>query len=179
MLLVSSTSTCSDLGPLSEAGLLAGHAYAHWLATHQTSSHLYGKYNIIYLQLSHSNLAFSVRCLTEIINYYETFLQTIHLLDIIIEHYSHLQWQYFNVYLQNNFAIWRHKKLLKFDCLMRIKNLKKTLFQLLPQVNAQTVNKKKLFFRFQSCVIPKHYNSVFFIIIIIKLSQFTAGRRSP
>ncbi|KAJ0178838.1 hypothetical protein K1T71_005613 [Dendrolimus kikuchii] len=38
---VSSTSACSELGPLSEAGLLAGHAYAHWLATHQTSSHLY------------------------------------------------------------------------------------------------------------------------------------------
>ncbi|KAM3967313.1 uncharacterized protein ACR2FA_011652 [Aphomia sociella] len=35
---VTSTSTCAELGTLSEAGLLAGHAYAHWLASHQPST---------------------------------------------------------------------------------------------------------------------------------------------
>ncbi|KOB68524.1 Uncharacterized protein OBRU01_18217, partial [Operophtera brumata] len=35
---VSSTSTCSDLAALSDAGILAGHAYAHWLASQQPSS---------------------------------------------------------------------------------------------------------------------------------------------
>ncbi|CAB3236998.1 unnamed protein product [Arctia plantaginis] len=38
---VSSTSTCPELSALSDAGLLAGHAYAHWLATHQPSASLY------------------------------------------------------------------------------------------------------------------------------------------
>ncbi|KAJ2952315.1 hypothetical protein O0L34_g4599 [Tuta absoluta] len=41
---VSSTSTCLELGSLGElgdAGLLAGHAYAHWLAAHQPSSTFY------------------------------------------------------------------------------------------------------------------------------------------
>ncbi|XP_013190186.2 barH-like 2 homeobox protein [Amyelois transitella] len=38
---VSSTSTCPDLNALNEAGLLAGHAYAHWLASHQPSSTYY------------------------------------------------------------------------------------------------------------------------------------------
>ncbi|XP_052749269.1 homeobox protein ceh-19-like [Galleria mellonella] len=35
---VSSTSTCAELGSLNEAGLLAGHAYAHWLVSHQPST---------------------------------------------------------------------------------------------------------------------------------------------
>ncbi|XP_059052776.1 homeobox protein ceh-19-like isoform X2 [Achroia grisella] len=35
---VSSTSTCAEFGTLNEAGLLAGHAYAQWLASHQPST---------------------------------------------------------------------------------------------------------------------------------------------
>ncbi|XP_026737512.1 homeobox protein ceh-30-like [Trichoplusia ni] len=42
---VSSTSTCPDLSALSDAGLLAGHAYAHWLSTHQPSAALYDDKN--------------------------------------------------------------------------------------------------------------------------------------
>ncbi|XP_021188271.3 homeobox protein B-H2 [Helicoverpa armigera] len=42
---VSSTSTCPDLNALNDAGLLAGHAYAHWLATHQPSAALYDDKN--------------------------------------------------------------------------------------------------------------------------------------
>ncbi|KAJ8727520.1 hypothetical protein PYW07_001639 [Mythimna separata] len=42
---VSSTSTCPELSALSDAGLLAGHAYAHWLATHQPSGALYDDKN--------------------------------------------------------------------------------------------------------------------------------------
>ncbi|CAK1546090.1 unnamed protein product [Leptosia nina] len=38
---VSSTSTCADLSVLNGAELLAGHAYAHWLATRQPSSSIY------------------------------------------------------------------------------------------------------------------------------------------
>ncbi|XP_047525295.1 homeobox protein pnx-like [Pieris napi] len=38
---VSSTSTCAELGVLNGAEILAGHAYAHWLATRQTSSNFY------------------------------------------------------------------------------------------------------------------------------------------
>lgn len=41
--LVSSTSTCQELTALNSAELLAGHAYAHWLATHQPSTTFYGK----------------------------------------------------------------------------------------------------------------------------------------
>ncbi|XP_035438644.2 homeobox protein engrailed-2-B [Spodoptera frugiperda] len=42
---VSSTSTCPELSALNDAGLLAGHAYAHWLATHQPSAALYDDKN--------------------------------------------------------------------------------------------------------------------------------------
>ncbi|XP_053604049.1 barH-like 2 homeobox protein [Plodia interpunctella] len=42
---VSSTSTCPELSALNEAGLLAGHAYAHWLASHQPSSTFYDDKN--------------------------------------------------------------------------------------------------------------------------------------
>ncbi|XP_013164448.1 PREDICTED: homeobox protein engrailed-2b-like [Papilio xuthus] len=38
---VSSTSTCQELTALNSAELLAGHAYAHWLATHQPSTTFY------------------------------------------------------------------------------------------------------------------------------------------
>ncbi|GBP21301.1 hypothetical protein EVAR_11696_1 [Eumeta japonica] len=42
---LSSTSTCPELSTLggAGAGLLAGHAYAHWLATHHPSSTFYVK----------------------------------------------------------------------------------------------------------------------------------------
>lgn len=39
---VSSTSTCAELSALNGAELLAGHAYAHWLATQQPA--FYGEY---------------------------------------------------------------------------------------------------------------------------------------
>ncbi|XP_045494208.1 homeobox protein koza-like [Colias croceus] len=38
---VSSTSTCADLSVLNGAEIIAGHAYAHWLATRQPSSNFY------------------------------------------------------------------------------------------------------------------------------------------
>ncbi|CAG4992514.1 unnamed protein product [Parnassius apollo] len=38
---VSSTSTCQELTALNSAELLAGHAYAHWLASHQPSTTFY------------------------------------------------------------------------------------------------------------------------------------------
>ncbi|KAL4706611.1 hypothetical protein ACJJTC_009023 [Scirpophaga incertulas] len=40
-----SSSTCPELNALTDAGLLAGHAYAHWLATHQPSSSYYDDKN--------------------------------------------------------------------------------------------------------------------------------------
>ncbi|XP_030041302.2 barH-like 2 homeobox protein [Manduca sexta] len=43
---VSSTSSaCPEVGALNEAGLLAGQAYAHWLATHQPSNTFYDDKN--------------------------------------------------------------------------------------------------------------------------------------
>ncbi|XP_050343515.1 homeobox protein ceh-19-like [Nymphalis io] len=42
---VSSTSTCPDLNALNGAELLAGHAYAHWLATQQPTSTFYDDKN--------------------------------------------------------------------------------------------------------------------------------------
>ncbi|XP_072939991.1 uncharacterized protein [Epargyreus clarus] len=42
---VTSTSTCPELNALNGAELLAGHAYAHWLATHQPSSTFYDDKN--------------------------------------------------------------------------------------------------------------------------------------
>ncbi|KPJ18906.1 Homeobox protein ceh-19 [Papilio machaon] len=38
---VTSTSTCQELTAINSAELLAGHAYAHWLATHQPSTTFY------------------------------------------------------------------------------------------------------------------------------------------
>ncbi|XP_039749919.1 homeobox protein LOX2-like [Pararge aegeria] len=42
---VSSTSTCAELSGLNSAELLAGHAYAHWLATQQPTSTFYDDKN--------------------------------------------------------------------------------------------------------------------------------------
>ncbi|XP_068631272.1 homeobox protein B-H2-like isoform X2 [Battus philenor] len=42
---VSSTSTCQELSALNSAELLAGHAYAHWLASHQPSTTFYDDKN--------------------------------------------------------------------------------------------------------------------------------------
>ncbi|XP_004924060.1 homeobox protein B-H1 [Bombyx mori] len=42
---VSSTSACPELGTLNGAGLLAGHAYTHWLATHQPTNSFFDDKN--------------------------------------------------------------------------------------------------------------------------------------